>query len=269
MKDRPLVSVIMGVYNCEETVRASIESIIRQSYENWEFIICDDCSEDATYDICREYARKDKRFIILRNRQNRKLAAALNRCLARAQGKYIARMDADDISLPKRLEREVSFLEKHPQIDAAGCCCYITDGKEIISKRRYKEHPQKKDLLFRPPFAHPAICVKKEVYDSLQGYTKDKKIVRAQDLEFWFRFYENGFTGYNLQEYLFQYRESFSDYKKRSLKTGVQTAKVFLEGYKRLHVPWCLYPLACKPVLSALLPDRLLYWFHNGGEYAR
>lgn len=269
MKDKPLVSIIMGVYNCEETVRDSIESIISQSCQNWEFIICDDGSTDATYDICREYARKDRRFTVLRNRQNRKLEASLNRCLARAQGKYIARMDADDISLPLRLEKETGFLETHPHIAAVGCCCYITDGKNIVSKRRYKEYPQKKDLLLRTPYAHPAVCVRKEVYDRLQGYAEDKKIVRAQDLELWFRFYENGFTGYNLQEYLFQYRESFHDYKKRSLKSGMQTAGVFLKGYKRLHAPLCLYPLAFKPVLSAMLPDWFLYWFHNSGEYAR
>lgn len=266
IEGKPLVSVIMGAYNCEDTIRGSIESIICQSYTNWELIICDDASTDRTYEICRQYRAKESRLQIIRNKQNRRLAAALNRCLGLAQGIYIARMDADDISLPDRLEKEVAFLENHPDIDAVGCCCYVFDGKSSVTRRSYREYPKKKDLLLNSPFAHPSICMKKEVYDRLHGYAVDEKTARAEDLDLWFRFYESGFAGCNLQEYLYQYRETMDDYKKRTVKAGIGTAKVFLDGYRRLHVPWYFYPLALKPVLSAILPDRFMYHFHNREE---
>ncbi len=263
---KPLVSVIMGTYNCEGTIRKSIESILKQSYTNWEFIICDDASTDRTYKICREYEDRDGRIRIIKNKQNRKLAAALNRCLEIAKGTYIARMDADDISLPGRLEKEVDFLESHADIDVVGCCCYIFNGKSVIARRMYQEYPKKQDLLLRPPYLHPAICMRRQVYEKLHGYVSDKRTVRAEDLDLWFRFYEKGYTGYNMQEYLYIYRETIGDYKKRTLKAGIETAKVFLNGYRRLHFPWYLYPFAFKPVVSALLPDKFMHYFHNSGK---
>lgn len=260
---KPLVSIIMGTYNCENTIRKSIESILAQSYTDWEFIICDDASTDRTYEICREYGDRDRRFRIVKNKRNRKLAAALNRCLGIAKGTYIARMDADDISLPVRLEREVDFLESHADIDAVGCCSYVFDGESVITRRMYPEHPEKQDLLLGPPYLHPAICVRKQVYENLNGYVSDKYTARAEDLELWFRFYEKGYAGYNLQEFLYVYRETMDDYKKRTLKAGMQTAKVFFNGYKRLHFPWYFWLFAFKPVISALLPDKFMYYFHN------
>ena len=260
---RPLISVIMGVYNEEAAIRESIESILGQTYSNWELIICDDASTDGTYEICREYAARDGRIRVIRNKQNMRLAAALNRCLKIARGVYIARMDADDISLPKRLEQEEAFLESHPGIDVAGCCCYVSDGSTVTAHRAYRRHPRKKDLLFGPPYAHPAICMRREAYDRLHGYVSDKKTMRAEDWELWFRFYEKGFCGCNLQEYLYVYRETKDDYRKRTVRAGVETAKVCLDGYRRLHAPWYFYPFVFKPVLPAILPDWFMYAYHN------
>ena len=108
----PLVSIIMGAYNCENTIYDCMESILKQTYENWEFIICDDCSSDHTLEILKKYEKNDKRIHILHNEKNMRLAASLNRCLEVAHGKYVARMDADDISMPDRLEKQVEFLQK-------------------------------------------------------------------------------------------------------------------------------------------------------------
>ena len=100
---QPLVSIIMGAYNCEATIEKCVESILQQTYKNWQFIICDDFSSDNTFDILKKYEDKDSRIIILHNECNKRLAASLNNCLKVAKGKYIARMDADDESLPQRL----------------------------------------------------------------------------------------------------------------------------------------------------------------------
>ena len=105
------ISVIMGVYNCESTLERAIESIVNQTYGNWELIMCDDGSTDQTYDVAKRYQeRYPQKIKLLRNDRNMKLAFALNRCLAEVSGELVARMDADDRSCPERLQRQVCFL---------------------------------------------------------------------------------------------------------------------------------------------------------------
>ncbi len=107
------VSIIMGVYNCEKYLRESIDSILNQTFKDWELIICDDGSSDKTYYIVQEYQSKyPERIKVIQNKKNLGLNETLNRCLKLAKGKYIARQDGDDISFKNRLEEEYNFLEK-------------------------------------------------------------------------------------------------------------------------------------------------------------
>lgn len=259
----PLVSIIMGVYNGESTIATCINSIIQQTYLNWEFIICDDCSTDRTMKIIENFQEKDKRIIILHNKQNMKLAASLNNCLKVAKGKYIARMDADDESLPQRLETQIRFLEEHPEYDVVGCNRIIFDENGDRGIRKSVEFPYKEILVKDTPFAHPTIMMKKSVYDVLGGYTVSEATMRAEDLELWFRFYEKGYTGYNLQENLYRYREGTYDLKKRTMKAAVQTSKVFMDGYRRLGFPWYMRIWALKPIVAAAIPRKLLQGYYK------
>ena len=110
------VSIIMGAYNCEETLEDSINSILNQTFTDWEFVICDDASTDNTLQVLEEYKRKyPDKFVILHNEKNLMLAGSLNRCLEYAEGEYIARMDADDIAVNTRLEKQVRFLDDNPK----------------------------------------------------------------------------------------------------------------------------------------------------------
>lgn len=258
----PLVSIIMGAYNCEKTIVNCINSIIEQTYQNWEFIICDDCSTDNTFSILNSYKEKDKRIIIIHNEQNLKLAKSLNRCLSIAKGKYIARMDADDESLPERITKQVDFLEKHVEYDVVGCNMIVFDENGEKGIRTNVEFPNKDILLKNTPFAHPTIMMKKSVYDSLNGYTTDKTIVRAQDLELWFRFYEHNYKGYNMQENLYKYHESKDDLKKRNFKTGIQTSKIYWNGYKRINTPIYKRIYFIKPIVSVLIPNFIMIRYH-------
>lgn len=258
MIDRPLVSIIMGAYNCENTLSEAIESIFKQSYENWEFIICDDCSTDNTLKILKQYEEKDSRIIVLHNANNLRLAATLNKCLKEARGKYVARMDADDISLPERIEKQVLFMEKHYEVDCVGTNRIIFDKNGYRSIRVSDEYPTKDKLLLDTPFAHPTIMMKKSVYDTLGGYVVSKATIRAEDLDLWFRFYSKGFKGYNIQEELYLYREDIEDLKKRSLKAGIATAIVFFKGYKLVGIPLYKYIFALKPIISSLVPRGIM-----------
>lgn len=111
------ISVIMGIYNCSPTLDEAIESIINQTYENWELIMCDDGSTDDTYKKALKYREKyGEKILVLKNEQNKGLNYTLNKCLEVATGEYVARMDGDDISLPTRFEKEIGYLETHPEI---------------------------------------------------------------------------------------------------------------------------------------------------------
>lgn len=109
------VSIIMGIYNCADTLEKAIESILQQTYDDWELIMCDDGSMDSTYEIATRFSRQYENIITFQNEKNMGLNYTLNECLKKAKGEYIARMDGDDISLPTRLEKEVTFLEQHKE----------------------------------------------------------------------------------------------------------------------------------------------------------
>jgi len=263
MNNMPLVSVIMGAYNCEETVGAAIDSIIEQTYTNWELIVCDDASSDRTLDVLMDYAKKDSRIRVLHNEMNLRLAASLNKCLAVSKGSYIARMDADDESLPDRLKKQVQYLEKHSDIDCVGCNRMIFDENGDIGVRKSVEQPTKNILKSNTPFAHPTIMMKKIVYDVLKGYSVRKDTMRAEDLDLWIRFYAHDFKGYNIQEVLYRYRESLGDLKKRSLRAAIETSKVYLRGYKLLNFSFPTYLYALKPIVASIIPNRTMMFYHR------
>lgn len=150
---KPKVSIIMGVYNCQDTVEESIESILQQTYDNWEFIICDDASTDGTYEKVLSYTKRDpERIRLIRNEHNQRLAASLNRCLAEARGDLIARQDGDDISVPDRLEKQVHFLETHPEYDVVGTAMTVFDESGTKGVRALISAPDRKVLARGTPF---------------------------------------------------------------------------------------------------------------------
>lgn len=261
-----LVSIIMGVYNGEKRVQRCVDSIIAQTYEKWELIICDDCSTDNTFEVLHDLQKKDQRIVVIQNDKNSKLAYSLNHCLKYAKGEYIARMDDDDISYPQRLEVEVNFLNTHPEYDVVGSSTEVSDGEKIVSVRvSRKEIPSREDLFYGPCHMHPTIMMRKEAYERLNGYTVCERTNRGQDWDLWFRFYAMGMRGYNLKEPLLQYHESPSDFKKRNIKTAWMYTRTALFGYRLLGYPIYKYVYAFKPILSALVPSQLLRMYHKRG----
>ena len=117
---KPEISVIMSVYNDEKYIAKAIDSILTQSFSNFELIICDDYSTDRSSNIIEKYVKQDNRIVFFKNEKNLGLATSLNRCIERAKGKYIARMDSDDISLPNRFEVEYNYLEDNSDIVVVG-----------------------------------------------------------------------------------------------------------------------------------------------------
>lgn len=141
-----LISVIMSVHNGEKTLKRAIDSIRNQTIQDFEFIICDDVSTDNTYKILNEYEEKDFRFIILQNEKNLGLAVSLNRCLEKSTGKYIARMDDDDISIPERFEKQTEFLIKNDEYAFVSSNAIVFDGEKETGMNIKPEIPTKKIL---------------------------------------------------------------------------------------------------------------------------
>lgn len=260
-KKRPLVSVIMGVYNSQGTLSEAVMSILNQTYSNFEFLICDDGSTDDSLKLLGNFS--DKRIKILRNEVNRGLAFSLNKCLVASSGAYVARMDADDVAFPDRLETQLSFLEKNKNIDVVGSSVTVWDGNAIIGMRNYPEFPAIENIVSSNPFAHPTIMMKKTVYDILGGYRVDASTKRAEDLDLWFRLFRGGFKGYNIQTPLLRYTERNSDFQKRSLSAAIGIAKVYLNGYKMLGISKIYKVYALKPIISALMPTFIKLYLRN------
>lgn len=257
----------MGIYNCENTLSEAIDSILAQTYSNWELIMCDDCSTDNTYAIALSYQNRfPEKIILLKNDENSKLAFTLNRCLEVATGEYAARMDGDDRSVPNRLEKQVKYLREHPYIDLVGTAMRRFNENGLGKIDQKPEHPDKYSLRTIHPFNHATIMTYKRVYDLLGGYTVSDRTVRGQDLDLWFRFYAQGFRGDNINEPLYQVREDFAAFKRRTFKVRWNSFKTTCIGYKLLGFPkrWLIRP-AFELIVKSMIPPKLMMIYHEWG----
>ena len=182
-----LITVLMSVYNTEERwLRAAVDSILRQTIEDFEFIIVTDCPSDNSVNIIKEYAIKDRRIRLIENENNMGLTKSLNRGLGLAKGKYIARMDADDISLPYRFERQVRYLEDHEEAVAVGCRCSTTNTRiPVLNDWIDDTEIMRIRMLFRNAgLPHPTAMIRHEVLKSNSlRYTEWVK--KSQDYKLW------------------------------------------------------------------------------------
>lgn len=179
------VSVIMAVYNGEFLVESAIESILNQTHQDLEFIIVDDGSKDNTLNIIRKYESKDKRIKVIKNNTNLGLTKSLNRAIEKSTGEYIVRQDADDLSLSKRLEILLKFLEVYPEFAFCGSDGTLTQNinKELVKRFKYDEI--KSSLIAENCFLHPSIIIKKEILERYGYY--DESYLYGQDYELWCR----------------------------------------------------------------------------------
>ena len=211
MKNLPLVTVIMPCYNREKYVVEAIESILNQSYKNFEFIIIDDCSTDNTFEIVKEYAKKDNRIIALRNDKNYCYVHSLNKGIEIAKGKYIARMDDDDISLPERFEKQVEFLEKNEDIIVLGTFISIfSDDLKEYSSWVEETYPEVLKILinFFNPICHPTVMMRKSFLNK-EKITYSKEYEFVEEYFLWNQIIQKGGKIANLPDILLKYRRHY------------------------------------------------------------
>lgn len=258
------ISIIMGIYNCANTLDEAIESILNQTYTDWKMIMCDDASTDETYLVAQKYVNKyPNKFILIKNEKNMGLNFTLNHCLKYADTKYIARMDGDDISLPKRFEKEVCFLEENPKYSIVSTQMEYFDEQGVFGKSRANGEPTCESIVKGTPFCHAPCMVRREAYEAVGGYSESKKLLRVEDYELWVKMYAAGYKGYNLPEVLYKMRDDRNATKRRKFKFRINEAYVRYLAVKRLGLSkkYLLYMI--KPVLVGLLPTGLYTYLHK------
>lgn len=258
------ISIIMGIYNCEKYLKQSVDSILNQTFEKWELIMCDDGSTDCTYEIALEYEKKfPNKIKVIKNEKNLGLNETLNKCFEISSGKYIARQDGDDISLPSRLEKEYDFLESHKEyaLVSAKMSYFDEEGEWGVSK--VKEIPNKNDFIKASPFAHAPVLIRREVLKEVNGYTVDKKLLRVEDYHLWFKIYSKGYKGYNINEVLYKMRDDKDAFKRRTLRNRLNEVRVKILGYKMLNIPIYKYIYCLRPIVIWLLPKKLYKFLHK------
>lgn len=269
--NKPLVSVIMPVFNGGRFVAAAIESILNQTYENWEFIIIDDRSTDATAKTLRRYLQKDKRIMVSRNRKRLYLSGSLNRALALAKGQYIARMDADDISLPERLGKQVQLLESDRKLVAVGGQEEIIDefGK-VLAEKFFPTDPKGCRRMFMNfmPIQPPVLMARAQV---MQKLTYDTTVAKHDDIDMHAQLLSHGEFS-NVPDIIFRYRYTPASYTFAHVKEiffialYVRLKAIARYGY-RPHLLSVLVSL-CQTLVVTLLPDAFLLFIFELIRYS-
>lgn len=258
------VSVIMGIYNCGDTLGKSIDSILAQTYKDWELIMCDDGSIDNTYEVACAYRDKyPDKIILIKNEKNLGLNATLNKCLKYARGKYVARMDGDDLCRDDRFEKEVHFLEENPDFDIVSTNMLYFDENGIFAKSQMKEFPEKEDFMRGTPFCHAPCMVTKKAYDSVCGYTEDKRLLRVEDYNLWTKMYAKGYRGYNIQEPLYSMRDDRLAAKRRAFKYRINEAYAIYLAVVHLKLKKRYAVYIFKPIVVGMLPKQLYLYMHK------
>lgn len=258
------VSIVMGIYNCEETLAQSIESILNQTYTNWELIICDDCSKDNTLKVAETYRDLHPNKIrVLKNEKNLTLGPTLNKCLEYATGEYIARQDGDDMAYKEKLQKQVDFFLKNESYNLVGTAMTIFNESGEIGVRKTIEIPQSKDMMYGSVFAHATIMIKADCIKKLNGYSNNINRRGVEDYDLWFRFFEQGYKGYNIQEALYYVREDSEAYKRKNYKRRKNEILTMLDGRKKLGLDNKYLLCIIKPLIAAITPIWILMRYHR------
>ena len=262
------ISVIMGVYQprSRQILFQAVLSICSQTFSDWELIMVDDGTHGEGRDWIDQASLLDARIRLIRLPRHKGLSTALNAAIAASRGSYIARMDADDLSAPHRLQRLYDFLQAHAQYAWAGCCCRLVDEDGAWGHVRVPREPCARDFLSHSPYIHPSVMFRAHVL--ADGYCEVRSIGRSEDYELFMRLHAAGLQGANVQEYLYLYREDRNSYHRRSFPHALREARTRGKGFAALGLPsLSALPYIVKPLFVAMTPPRL-HWRIKQRRYA-
>ena len=199
----PIVSILMPVYKTAPYLREAVDSILSQTFTDFELIVLDDCSPDNAEEILDNYT--DPRIVRYKGEKNAGLSNVLNVGIGMARGKYIARMDSDDLSMPERLQIQVDYLEAHPDIDLVSVGMQLFGAKEEVWLREQDPEKVKIIALFHSPILHASSVWRKDSFEK-HGLRFRQEMVPAEDYDLWTRALVKGLRLVNLRQVLYKYR---------------------------------------------------------------
>jgi len=253
----PSVSVIMSTYNCADTIRESVDSILNQTFRDFEFIIVDDGSKDSTYSILIQYAKKDDRIKILKNQKNLGLTRSLNRAIKQARGVIIARQDADDVSLPQRFAKQMKYFHKNPKYSMLGTnFIAINESGREIGRSKLPTNLKKitRGMDGDNYFCHTSVMIRADVLKSLGGY--ENRYRYSQDSELWLRLLSKGYLAKNLTLPLVKFRVGRKSTTDRTQQIWT-SIKIRLKYYPFFWYNWRYNFTILYKLLRILLPRWL------------
>lgn len=259
--ENELISVIMGVYYQKEStdlLERAVRSVLNQSCRDFEFLICDDGSNQKARTAIDQLAVEDSRIKLIRGVQKTDLASKLNACLCRAKGYYIARMDDDDWSAPERFEKQVQALNKDRECSFVGSNVLLCKDGKVYGVRVLPEHPAVKDFYMTQPFVHPTLMFRREDLVSVGGYSEKEHQVLCEDYDLLLRLYAEGYYGINLQEELLTYTVSATAKTTRRMRHRWNEAVTRFCRFHELKVLPRAFPYVVKPLVVGLLPEGIM-----------
>lgn len=261
MVSKPLVSVLMGVYYRRPEIallERSVRSILDQSISDLELLICDDGSSHEARKLLDRMAEEDGRLRFIRPGNLFSLPSKLNACLKASNGDWIARMDDDDHSRPRRLEKQLDYLSRHPEIAFVGCNVNLCRDGRSIGVRRLPEYPGVRDFYFVQPYIHPTLIFRKDILSEVGGYSEDPRCLLCEDYDLLLRLYATGYHGANLQEILFDYTVPSGVKGNRKMIHRWNETVTRYRRFKELKILHQAWPYVLKPLAVGLVPGSVL-----------
>ena len=259
------LTVLMSVYNGESYLELAIESILQQTFTDFIFLIINDASTDKTRMILEKFAQQDSRIVIINNKQNRGLAYSLARGVEAATTAWIARMDADDIAMSDRLEKQMNYIEKNPEIDIlGGYALDINDSGDILGERKVPIcHKNISRLIWTNPLIHPTVLFRRSAILNIGSYYDKTRQRIPEDYHLWFRAAAAGLRFSNLPEPLIYYRFSEENFIRNNLKFLLAHVLIGWQGCWRVKASSLAYLGVTKPLVLSILPPSLRYLVYN------
>lgn len=264
----PEISVLMGGYNCADTLAEAVGCLLRQSVSDWELLLCDDGSTDGTYAVAQKLALSDPRIHLLKNEKNLGLPKTLNRCAALAKAPYLARMDGDDRCDPSRFEKELAVIRRG-QYAVVSCGMTFFDENGVWGQKMYRETPQKSDFAGNSPFCHAGAMIRKDAFDAVGGYSEDENRLRVEDFDLWFRLYQAGFEGYNIPEPLYAMRDDRNAVSRKKFRYRINEFILKRRIAKEFKLGIAAEIGALRPLLLGLCPAFLYRILHRAKAASR
>ncbi len=247
--NNPLVSIVIPVHNGERYIKEALDSCINQTYQNIEIIIVNDESKDSTLDILREYEKKDNRIQVISVSKQNGLGNVINIGIRQSKGEYIARIDADDVMYPTRLEKQIEYLENNSDCVAVGGQIDIIDAEsKITGHREYaiEDKDIKRNMFLFMPFAHPAVMLRKSSVEEVGLYPEN--MWKVEDVKFFFLLSKIG-TFHNLPDTVLKYRMTFN----------TESQSKMVDHFKKTNEirRWAIKELGIKPSVGQYIKWKI------------